>query len=226
VSAPAPRIELRAASKRFRDGAHGSVLALAPTSLSLAPGACLRVIGPSGAGKSTLLCLASGLLLPTEGEVLLDGEPFSRWREPFRAAVRRRRMGVVLQHLALVRGMSVRENVLLAGVPDGGGGVDAGRRAGEILERLGLSRWVGAPVERLSGGEQQRVALARALCVTNAGCLVLDEPSAHLDDALVTVLRALLEERRTRDETSVLVATHDPRLDSMGPALVLGATSP
>jgi putative ABC transport system ATP-binding protein len=223
--ARAPRLELRSASRRFDDGVGRTVLALAPTSLSLERGQCLRVLGPSGAGKSTLLSLACGLLLPTEGEVWLEGEPFSRWREPFRAQIRRRTMGVVVQQLALVAGMSARENVLLSGVPDGMPSRADRARAEELLRALGLEAMGDTHVERLSGGERQRVALARALSVASATLLVLDEPTAHLDHTRVDALVALLRERMQRDGTSVLLSTHDPRLDALGDALHLTASS-
>lgn len=222
----AARLSFRAVSRSFEDGARDRVVALEPTSFELAPGECLRVLGPSGVGKSTLLSLACGLLLPTSGEVLLDGEPFSRWREPFRAARRRRSMGVVVQQLALVQGMSVEENVALAHVPDGLLASEDRKRHHALLARLGLRGLERAKVETLSGGERQRVALVRALAVRDASLLVLDEPSAHLDAARTETLLELLRERVARDGCSVLVATHDPRLDTIGRALHLSKTEP
>lgn len=222
----AARLEFRAVSRSFEDGARERVRALEPTSFSLSPGECLRVLGPSGAGKSTLLSLACGLLLPTSGEVWLDGEPFSRWREPFRAARRRRTMGVVVQQLALVHGMSVEENVSLALVPDGIIAREQRDSHRALLARLGLAGLERAKVETLSGGERQRVALVRALAVADASLLVLDEPSAHLDAERTEALLTLLRERIARDQCSVLLATHDPRLDTIGRALHLSKTEP
>jgi putative ABC transport system ATP-binding protein len=215
-----PRLEFRDVSRSFEDGARATVLALRPTSFTLARGECLRVLGPSGAGKSTLLALSCGLLLPTSGEVLLDGEPFSRWRESFRAAARRRRLSVVVQGLSLVTGMTALENVLLPMVPDGLATRAARERAESWLARLGVSDVALSKVELLSGGERQRVALARALASTHAELIVLDEPSAHLDAARTAALVEALRERLDAG-ASLLIATHDPRLDSLGSSLEL-----
>jgi putative ABC transport system ATP-binding protein len=214
-------LEFRSVTRAFDDGARSRVIALDRTSFALEKGQCLRVTGPSGAGKSTLLSLACGLLAPTEGEVVFESEPFSRWRESFRAALRRRSMGVVVQHLALVHGMTAQENVALASIPDGL--VSAERRAEHraLFAALGLEGLEDAKVETLSGGERQRVALVRALSVSSAKLLVLDEPSAHLDAARTEVLVRVLRERMADRGCAVLLATHDPRLDSLGRELAL-----
>jgi putative ABC transport system ATP-binding protein len=149
------------------------------------------------------------MLSPTSGEVHLDGEPTSRLREQHRAEVRRRKVGYVFQDLQLVDGLSARDNVLLPRVPDGVRREDEAR-AVALLERFGLGARAEGRTRALSGGERQRIALARAL-MNDPPLLVLDEPTAHLDDASAsTVVDDLLE--LVRDGRAVLVATHDPRL--------------
>jgi putative ABC transport system ATP-binding protein len=214
-------LEFRAVSRAFDDGARSRVIALERISFTLERGQCLRVTGPSGAGKSTLLSLACGLLAPTEGEVWFESEPFSRWRESFRAALRRRSMGVLVQQLALVHGMTALENVALASVPDGL--LSAERRAAHraLFSALGLAGLEDAKVESLSGGERQRVALVRALSVSSAKLLVLDEPTAHLDASRTEIFVQLVRERMVHHGCAVLLATHDPRLDSLGRELAL-----
>lgn len=219
----APLLEFRSASRAFDDGARARVVALASTSFTLEAGRALRVLGPSGAGKSTLLSLACGLLSPSEGEVLFEGEPFSRWRESFRASLRRRSMGVVVQHLALVQGMSARENVALASVPDGLSSAKDRKEQDALFDALGLRGLEDAKVETLSGGERQRVALVRAFAVSSAKLLVLDEPTAHLDAARADAVIELVRRRARDNSCSALVATHDPRLDSLGDALQLSS---
>lgn len=222
-------LEFRSVSRAFDDGARSRVVALERTSFSLERGQCLRVTGPSGAGKSTLLSLACGLLSPTEGEVVFESEPFSRWRESFRAALRRRSMGVVVQHLALVHGMTARENVALASIPDGLVSADSRAQHRALFAALGLAGLEDAKVETLSGGERQRVALVRALSVSSAKLLVLDEPTAHLDASRTEAFVRLVRDRMADRGCSVLVATHDPRLDSLGRELALSpprATQP
>jgi putative ABC transport system ATP-binding protein len=173
-------------------------------------GELVALRGPSGSGKTTLLALVGAMLSPTSGEVLLDGESTSRLREAHRAEVRRRKVGFVFQDVQLIGGMTARENVLVPAVPDGAH--SAAARADALLERFGVAALARSPAAALSGGERQRVALARAL-VCDPPLLLLDEPTAHLDDARVAAimkdLAALAAEGR-----ALLVATHDARVAS------------
>src|SRR5277367_4996474 len=109
--------------------------------------------------------------------------------------------------------MSARDNILLHGVPAGVGPADE-RHAGALIERFALGPVDGSTSEALSGGERQRVAIARAL-MRNPPVLLLDEPTAHLDDerarSIVEMLAGLAAENR-----AVLVATHDPRVVGAG----------
>jgi putative ABC transport system ATP-binding protein len=141
--------------------------------------------------------------------VHLDGEPTSRLRETHRAEVRRRKVGFVFQDLQLVDGLTSLENVLVPRVPDKVRPEDE-KRAATLLERFGLSKTADVDAKRLSGGERQRVALARAL-INNPPLLVLDEPTAHLDDARASSIADELASL-TKDGHAILVATHDPRL--------------
>ena len=196
-------------SVRVRDGATRRTV-LSHVDLDVGAGEVVLVTGPSGSGKTTLLAVLGGMLLPTSGEVFVDGEPVSRLRDEHRAEVRRRKVGYLFQDLALVEGMSARDNVLLPLVPDGGDDARGRARAELLLEQLGLGGRGRSRVEGLSGGERQRVALARAL-VREPKVLLLDEPTAHLDharaDALVTELSRL-----SAGGVALVVSTHDPRL--------------
>ncbi|MDB4941811.1 MAG: Cell division transporter, ATP-binding protein FtsE [Labilithrix sp.] len=194
--------------KRIWDGREKRTV-VDDVSFDLARGELVIVRGPSGSGKTTLLAIVGAMLSPTSGEVHLDGEPTSRLRESHRAEVRRRKVGFVFQDLQLATGLTARENVLLPRVPDGVRAEDE-TRARELMERFDIAALADVDARRLSGGERQRVALARAL-LANPPLLVLDEPTAHLDDAraasIVEELTAL-----ARDGRAVLVSTHDPRL--------------
>lgn len=201
--------------KRVRDGETRRTV-LDGVSFDLARGELVIVRGPSGSGKTTLLGIVGAMLSPTSGEVHLDGEPTSRLREQHRAEVRRRKVGYVFQDLQLVDGLSARENVLLPRVPDGVRREDE-TRALSLLERFGLGARADGRTRALSGGERQRIALARAL-MNDPPLLVLDEPTAHLDDeSAKTVVDDLLD--LVRDGRAVLVATHDARLARASPSL-------
>ncbi len=199
---------IRNVVKRIWDGSERRTV-LDDVSFDLARGELVVVRGPSGSGKTTLLAIVGAMLSPSSGEVHLDGEPTSRLREGHRAEVRRRKVGFVFQDLQLVDGLTSRENVLLPRVPDGVRPEDE-KRATELLERFGLAAVANVDARSLSGGERQRVALARAL-INDPPLLVLDEPTAHLDDARAVSIAEELA-AVARDNRAVLVATHDPRL--------------
>lgn len=212
--------------KRVRDGATRRTV-IDGVSFEIAQGEVVIVRGPSGSGKTTLLALVGAMLSPTSGEVHLDGEPTSRLRETHRAEVRRRKVGFLFQDLQLLDGLTAVQNVLLPCVPDGVNADDE-KRARALLEQRGLGAVAAQRAKSLSGGEKQRVALCRAL-LRDPKLLVLDEPTAHLDDAhankIAADLAALAKEGR-----AVLVATHDARittgLDARILDLVAGKLTP
>lgn len=194
--------------KRVRDGATRRTV-IDGVSFEIAQGEVVIVRGPSGSGKTTLLALVGAMLSPTSGEVHLDGEPTSRLRETHRAEVRRRKVGFLFQDLQLLDGLTAVQNVLLPCVPDGVTGADE-KRAQALLEERGLGAVAQQRAKSLSGGEKQRVALCRAL-LRNPKLLVLDEPTAHLDDAHASTIAADLA-ALAKEGRAVLVATHDARI--------------
>lgn len=207
-AAPPLAASVRNVIKRIWDGRERRTV-LDDVSFDLARGELIVVRGPSGSGKTTLLAIVGAMLSPSSGEVHIDGEPTSRLRETHRAEVRRRKVGFVFQDLQLVDGLTSRENVLLPRIPDGVRPEDEAR-ATELLERFGLAKVSRVDAKSLSGGERQRVALARAL-INGPSLLVLDEPTAHLDDARAMSIAEELA-AVAGDNRAVLVATHDPRL--------------
>ncbi len=205
---PAPAASVRNIVKRVRDGRERRTV-LDDVSFDLARGELVVIRGPSGSGKTTLLAIVGAMLSPTSGEVHLDGEPTSRLREAHRAEVRRRKVGFLFQDLQLVDGLTAHQNVLLPRVPDGVRPEDE-KRADELLARFGLSGAAHTRAKVLSGGERQRVALARAL-LNDPPLLVLDEPTAHLDDERALAIAGDLASL-AKDGRALLVATHDARL--------------
>ena len=208
MSEPAA-LSARAVSKRVHDGRTRREVLRAIT-LDVARGELVVVRGPSGSGKTTLLGVLGGMLLPTSGEVRLDGEPISRLRDHQRAAVRRAKIGYVFQEFALIDRMSAIDNVLLPLVPAGGVSREATSRALAVLSRLGIDALAESPVQVLSGGERQRVALARAL-VAEPSVLLLDEPTAHLDAERAAILLNDLA-RLVSQGAAVVIAHTDPRV--------------
>jgi ABC-type lipoprotein export system ATPase subunit len=201
-------LSLRDVVKRVPDG-RGRRTIIDGVSFDVDPGQVTILRGPSGSGKTTLLALAGAMLAPTSGEILLDGEKTSRLRDAHRADVRRRKVGFVFQDLQLIDAMTARENVLLPRQPEGLTVADE-RRAELLLDRFGVGGLTHARARTLSGGERQRVALARAL-MNGPRLLLLDEPTAHLDDARATEVATLATDLAA-EGIAILIATHDLRV--------------
>jgi len=187
----------------------GERLILEGISACFEPGSLTLISGAIGAGKSSLLYLLSGLLRPSAGELLADGEVISRASPAYRDRWRRR-VGLLFQTPHLLERLDVLENVMLPLIPSASSLRAARRAALAELERLRVLHLAQRGVAGLSGGERQRVGLAQAL-VKQPRFLFVDEPSAHQDQEGVEMLIEQLVEARQRGAV-VLLLSHDPRL--------------
>lgn len=208
-----PAIEVVEVSKRYRDGTR-TIRAVDNVTLAVERGTLVVLRGPSGSGKTTLLGLMGAMIAPTSGRVCVLGKDLTHLRDHHRTAVRRERVGFVFQELGLIERMTLLENVLLPLVPLGGATAAQRARAETLLARVGLEGRMASTPEKLSGGERQRAAIARAL-VLAPPVLLLDEPTAHLDTENALAVVSLLAEL-VREGTTVVAATHDPRLADDG----------
>ena len=196
----------------------GSFSALDDVSLEVPGGSLTALLGPSGSGKSTLLSLFGGVLRPSAGKVVVDGQDISRISE---AELGRLRSGTVA---SLLQGAS-RNLLPYAGAVEN---IEFARRAvpaavrrrllpaTELLERLGLHDLAGRPLGGMSGGERQRIAFAAAVS-SGAGLLLADEPTsqlAHDDrDAMLELIHLVNREFGT----TVVLVTHDPEVAQQMP---------
>jgi lipoprotein-releasing system ATP-binding protein len=179
--------------------------------LEIPPGQCLAITGESGTGKSTFLHVLGTIDQPTAGRVLYDDRDVFRLDEAELSAFRNRTIGFVFQFHYLIPELTAEENVALPALIAGTARPEASRRAGALLDRVGLaSRATHRPTE-LSGGEQQRVAIARALVNTPAVVLA-DEPTGNLDERTADEVHCLLLELNRETGVSFVVTTHNPRL--------------
>lgn len=190
---------------------HGRNIVFDGFSHAFAPGVLTAVVGRSGAGKTTLLTLLAGLDVPDAGELVIDGVAVQNDTAEQRAARRRRSVGFLPQDPAPVGFLSAEENVALALRVRGLAPPEAGRRAREVLVRLGLGGRAGQRVSRLSTGEAQRVALARALACAR-GLAIVDEPTSRLDERAAEDVAGLLANVAEREGQTIICASHDERL--------------
>jgi sulfate transport system ATP-binding protein len=180
----------------------GDFVALDDVSVAIPEGSLTALLGPSGSGKSTLLRVIAGLEDPDGGQVLLGDDDVTH--QPARA----RGVGMVFQHYAAFKHISVWENVAFGLKVRKRPKAEIGKRVHELLELVQLEGLAKRYPAQLSGGQRQRMALARALAV-DPEVLLLDEPFGALDARVRKELRAWL--RRLHDEVHVttIIVTHD-----------------
>jgi putative ABC transport system ATP-binding protein len=202
--------------KAYRVGSV-DVHALRGVSLDLEEGEFLAIMGPSGCGKSTLLHLLGGLLTPTSGRIVIDGEDLTAASDAKRTDIRRRKIGFVFQRFNLFPTLTAEGNLRLAerihaGGRNGGDG-DAERRR-EVLSLLKLEDKMHHKPLELSGGEQQRVALARAV-VNRPAIILADEPTGNLDSENSAIVLNMFQEMNYRFNQTIIMITHNPEAAAM-----------
>ncbi len=215
---PDPILVAEKVSAVFPNG-NGGLRALERVSFQVCPQEFICLVGPSGCGKTTLLRLLAGLLTPTDGKVLFEGEPLTEPRQRTRHLPRvlslskdrgvqqSRRIGFVFQKANLMPWRSVLANITLPLELQGVEPTEAQRRAKELIQLVGLSGFEDNLPRQLSGGMEQRVAIARAL-IHNPDVLLLDEPFGALDaltrERMGTELLRIWEARKK----TVVMVTH------------------
>ncbi|MDR1212739.1 MAG: ABC transporter ATP-binding protein [Propionibacteriaceae bacterium] len=190
----APKVEIQAVAKRF-----GAVEALAQIDLDLQANEFVSLVGVSGCGKSTLLSIIAGLQRPSQGQVLVDGQPVEG---PGRDR------GVVFQTATLLPWLTAQGNVEFALRGEPMGRAERRQVAREHLALVGLTGFEEAWPAQLSGGMQQRVALARSLCY-RPQILLMDEPFGALDALTRHDMQELLTGIWETHRLTVLFVTHD-----------------
>ena len=167
--------------------------------------------GRSGSGKSTLLNLISGIDVPDDGEVEIDGQLITAMSERDRTLFRRKNIGFVYQAFNLVPTLTVADNVRLVLELNAIKGDTAAKRISTLLDQVGLIDRANSYPDLLSGGEQQRVAIARA--VAHEPSLVLaDEPTGNLDDKTADEVLSMLDQMVSDAGGTMIVATHSARV--------------
>jgi putative spermidine/putrescine transport system ATP-binding protein len=182
--------------------AFGATKALDGLSIEMAPGELVALLGPSGCGKTTALRIVAGFETADTGSVLVDGKDISH------VPANKRDMGMVFQSYSLFPNMSALDNVGFGLRMRKMGSAARRKRAGELLDMVGLAPQARQFPHQLSGGQQQRVALARALAI-EPRVLLLDEPLSALDAKVRLQLREQIRTLQQRLGTTTLFVTHD-----------------
>ncbi|HTI43368.1 MAG TPA: ABC transporter ATP-binding protein [Vicinamibacterales bacterium] len=204
-------IQLRGVSKTVMSGERPLTI-LHALDLTVQSGQFLAVLGPSGSGKSTLLGLVAGLDAPSSGEIIIDDVDITKLGEDALARLRGEKIGFVFQFFHLVPSLTAFENIL---VPmEIAGRRDAAARARRLLEEVGLADRGHHYPSQLSGGEQQRVAIARALS-NDPPIILADEPTGNLDSTTGKLIMQLLLDVRRMRQTTLMLVTHDADLASL-----------
>lgn len=194
-------IEVRDLRKSF-----GNHDVLRGISTQIRQGEVVAIIGPSGCGKSTFLRSLNLLEQPTGGSVIFEGNEITAPGTDVDKI--RQKIGMVFQQFNLFANLNIRDNIMLAPVKLGlMSKEEAQKKAGELLERVGLPEKAEAYPAMLSGGQKQRIAIARSLAM-NPDVMLFDEPTSALDPEMVGEVLELMRELAA-DGMTMVVVTHE-----------------
>ncbi len=196
-------------SRRFfrKTGGANFFFAVKDADFSLSPGVLTEITGRSGSGKTTLLHILAGLLKPTTGNIILNGQDLYAMNDEERARFRNRKIGIAPQKQTALRSLTVWENILLPYMLYQEEKAADQTRAENLMERMGIASLRDAYPNELSGGESRRLSIIRAL-IREPEILLADEPTGDLDNENTTAVLRLLREIADSG-TAVLLVTHE-----------------
>lgn len=195
----------------YRSGTR-EVQALRGINLQIPSGRFIALKGRSGSGKTTLLNCLGGLDRPDRGSVRIFGRDLSKMDEKALTRWRRKEVGFIFQSFGLLPTLSAYENIELMLRIAEASRKEKKQRTLEVLELVGLTKWMHHRPYELSGGQQQRVAIARALA--NSPRLILaDEPTGELDSTTARDILTLFHQIVEKEGLTVLMSSHDPLVD-------------
>ena len=190
---------------------YGSLQVLRDVCVDIHQGEVVSIVGPSGAGKTTLLQIIGTLDRPDSGSIIFNGTDVLKLKGRELAHFRNRNIGFVFQFHQLLPEFTALENVAVPALLGGTKQSEAYKRAGELLQYMGLSERINHKPAQLSGGESQRVAVARAL-INNPSVILADEPSGSLDSQNKRELHDLFFRLRSEMNQTFVIVTHDEQL--------------
>lgn len=176
--------------------------------LTIEKGEFTAIVGPSGSGKTTFLNIISGLDIPTEGKVYLNGKLISEMSGKELSDFRRDNIGFIFQAYNLIPVLKVEENIEYIMLLQGISKKERHQRVLEILDQVGLKGYENRKPPQLSGGQQQRVAIARAMA-SRPLLILADEPTANLDSETGVALLNMMRELNEKTGMTFIFSTHD-----------------
>lgn len=193
---------------------YGSLQVLKGIDIQVNKGEIVAIVGASGAGKSTLLHILGTLDKPDFGKLEMNGEDVFAKSANELSGFRNRSIGFIFQFHNLLPEFSAIENVMMPGLISRADDAIVRKRAGELLDLLGLSDRKEHKPSELSGGEQQRTAVARAL-INSPAVILADEPSGNLDSKTALELHQLFFQLRKELNQTFVIVTHNMELATM-----------
>ena len=192
-------IEVKNLKKQFQNET-----AITYRDITFETGKSYMLLGASGCGKSTLLNIIAGILSPTSGSIIIDGEIMTTKSQKEKDKYRIKNIGYIFQDFKLINEMSVMDNINILRLE----GVNT-QNAPKILEMLGILEKKNSKIKHLSGGQKQRVAIARAI-VKTPEIILADEPTGNLNFAIgEEVIKSLIDISKGK---TLIAVTHDERL--------------
>jgi len=203
-------LEAKELSKSYHQGKQEHRV-LDQVNVQIRKGEFVAVMGPSGSGKSTLLYNISGMDRMTSGSVSFNGHELAELSERKLAEVRLHEMGFIFQHMHLLKNLSLLDNIVLPGYQaKKENRSEVNKRAGELMERIGIAELAGRSISEASGGQLQRAAICRAL-INKPAMLFGDEPTGALNTQAAGEVMDILREIND-DGTTILLVTHDVKV--------------
>ena len=206
--ADAPLIRVERLCKQYQVPGGQPVPVLHDVDLEIGAGELVAIMGPSGSGKSTFMNILGCLDTPTAGHYRLQGRDVAGLSADELAALRNRLIGFVFQGFNLLRRVTAEDNVALPLLYAGTPHAERSRRAGALLERVGIGGHAKALPNQMSGGQQQRVAIARALACEPA-LILADEPTGNLDTHTSGEIMDLFTQLNREQGLTVVIVTHE-----------------
>lgn len=212
-----PTVQAKNVSRTY--SLHGQKIeALTAVSFTANAGAVVALRGRSGSGKTTLLNCIGCLDRPSSGTIWINDTEVTQLSEAARVKLRRKKIGFVFQSHALLPTYSARENVDLMLRMTKMARKERRARTEQVLHLVGLEKWMDHRPYELSGGQQQRVAIARAIA-PHPAVILADEPTGELDTATGQQILQLFRHIADREQTTLLIATHDLAVDAYADAV-------